>query len=576
MKQVGFLWSCIAMICFFFPSTINAQIAIDEDFSDWESTTTSYQDDLNDNNSWGLDLYQLSVANDEDYLYLYIEVTEEINLQDNNNLEIGIDIDQNSTTGISHGGIGAEIVYTFGDRKGLFKNQSSTYTIRHPNIGLITAPTVSSKKFEIAIKRTISVANNNTTLDNDINIALKSGGQDFIPNQGEVFTYSFSNYQSSSSTYEIGRPKTSDLRVLSYNVLFDNLFDTNVQSSFKRVLKAIAPDIIGFQEIYDHSSNQVAQLMDDFIPLENNQQWYHSKVDPDIHAISKYPIIQSEKIQASNFGTGNGAFLIDHPDLDEHILLIVAHPPCCDKNEDRQEEIDAIMAFIRDAKLGDGPMQLNYNSPIIIVGDMNLVGDNHQLETFITGNILDNASYGQDYEPDWNGENLIDSKPMTTGLPMVFTWYDEGSSFNPGRLDFNIYSGSVLDKVNAYSLFTPGLPSDSLLTHGLLSNDVIVNSDHIPVVVDFKFKLKTSTPIEEITQFNCYPNPSSGVLHLQYKNGDDISSIRIKNMQGQEVLRVESEIIEEVIDISFLAQGVYVIELDLNSSRTLRQVFIKQ
>jgi len=321
---------------------------------------------------------------------------------------------------------------------------------------------------------------------------------DLIPNTNDEAEYSFLNEDLEPlPNYSIQKPPTSDLRILSYNVLFDGLFDSSREAAFTRILQATQPDIIGFQEIYDNSSEQVATQ----IALMTGTQWYHAKQGPDCHAISRYPIIESAFIAGYNQGAGNGAFLIDLPGVAEHLLMIVAHPPCCSNDFGRQIEVDLIMEFLREAKNGNGPFPLEENARIVIVGDMNFVGDGGQLETLLTGDIADESSYGADFNPDWDGNDLLDSHPYATGVPFSYTWYSPNSSFSPGRLDYIIYSGSNLNLQNSYSLFTPALPQETLNTFNLNANDVITASDHLPVVADFKIE-NFSVPTEDFVEDN--------------------------------------------------------------------------
>ena len=89
---------------------------------------------------------------------------------------------------------------------------------------------------------------------------------------------------------------------------------------------------------------------------------------------------------------------------------------------------------------------------------MNFVGDHKQVTTLLKGDIENEAAYGSDFTPDWDGSDFVDSKSPTTGVPFSFTWYSESSAFSPGRLDYMIYSGSNMKLENTYSLFTPGWP----------------------------------------------------------------------------------------------------------------------
>ena len=75
-----------------------------------------------------------------------------------------------------------------------------------------------------------------------------------------------------------------------------------------------------------------------------------------------------------------------------------------------------------------------------------------QLETLITGNIFDEFSFGSDFTPDWDGNNLLDSQPYVPGLPMSYTWYSEFSSFSPGKLDYIVYI-SLIKIINIELLF---------------------------------------------------------------------------------------------------------------------------
>jgi len=301
----------------------------------------------------------------------------------------------------------------------------------------------------------------------------------------------------------------------------NGLFDPSRIPAFTRIFQGTQPDIIGIQEVYDFSSGQVANQIESMLPSSAGQQWYHAKEGPDCHAISRYPILESALIPGYNQDAGNGAFLIDVPGSETNLLLIVAHPPCCENNEGRQIEVDLMMAFLREAKNGNGPIPLEVDAPIVILGDMNFVGDHQQLKTLLTGDIDDESNYGSDFTPDWDGNNLLDSHPYITGAPFSFTWYNEGSSFSPGRLDYLIYSGSNLILRNNYSLFTPRLPQDSLNAFNFSTNDVVDASDHLPIVADFEFKNLTAqadlASKSDIGILKIHPNPSSGSTEISFR-----------------------------------------------------------
>ncbi|MEM6803362.1 MAG: endonuclease/exonuclease/phosphatase family protein [Bacteroidota bacterium] len=511
------------------------RIVLDEAYEDWANISPLISDSLGDAGSSNIDFGKLWVSNDDEFIFFRIEVGAEINLQDDNEIRLYIDTDNNASTGLSSGGIGAELVYHFGGRRGSFYLNGSPVNIGHADIFLVSSPTVTSDQFEIAISRNAQIQGQNLFKGNELKLLLTNDitGADQIPDASGGIPYSF-NSQSPDPLppYTIEKTDPTHLRVLSYNVLRDDLFALDKEVNYTRILQAIEPDLIGFQEIYQNGSAQTASKVASMLSM-SPAQWYHAKVDPDIVALSQYPILASYDIAPG----GNGAFLIDVDSLE--ILFIVAHPPCCSNNSGRQAEIDGIMAFIRDAKNGSGPISLANNSPIIITGDMNLVGLNRQVETLLTGNISDQATYGNDFDPDWDSSPLEDVKPPITDLPLSMTWYNEGSSFSPGRLDYIVYSASVISLENSYTLFTPALSQADLSSYNLQANDVVRASDHLPLVADFQlgnstsirpgsgniFKLKISpNPVESSAQISYYLPKSS---HIQLK---------IFDLMGKEVV----------------------------------------
>ncbi|MGB1039154.1 MAG: hypothetical protein ACPGYY_10960, partial [Bacteroidia bacterium] len=127
-------------------------ILVDGKFNDWNTVSNIHTDVSGDNGSSGIDFGSLKVSHTDEYLYLSIDVGTEINLQDLNDVTLYIDSDNNSSTGQSTNGLGADISYTFGSRSGSYFG-SGTSSIRHGDLGLITAPTISSDQFEVALNR---------------------------------------------------------------------------------------------------------------------------------------------------------------------------------------------------------------------------------------------------------------------------------------------------------------------------------------------------------------------------------------------------------------------------------------
>ncbi len=516
MKKNLILFSMLLLTSAFYAQ--EQRVLLDEVYTDWTDSQLVYSDAIGDQSSGSIDFGNLWYKNDERFIFFRIEVGDEINLQDLNKITIYIDSDLNSSTGFSAHGIGAELEYTFGERGGTVRLGGATINIDHEDIGLVSSPTVTSSQFEFAINRNSTFNGQPLFPQNNFRVVFADNdpGQDKLPNEMGGISLNIPDYvYEPMPGYSISKIDQSHLRVLTYNVEQDGFFNSAKMPSFERLLKAANPTIIGFQEIYNRTSQQTAARVEEILPSGSGEQWYHAKLGPDNIAVSRYPITGTHQIDQ------NGAFLIDlRPANDSDLLFIVAHTPCCDNNVARQMEIDAIMAYVREAKAGGTPLPIAENTPIVIVGDMNLVGFAQQQTTLITGDIFYESNYGPDFNPDWDDTAFEDAKPFTTGMPMTFTWYDEGSSFSPGRLDYIVYSGSVLELKNSYTLFTPALSADTLSAYNLLSGDSPFAADHQPVVADFEFKELTTVEQSSIPAgfdlFQNYPNPFNPTTKIKF------------------------------------------------------------
>ena len=513
LKKKFLLYLLGLILTFGLSNIISAQsfrIMLDEDYSDWQSIPPLYEDNTGDGN--GIDFQTLKVTSYNGVLFFYMEVGSEINLQDNNSITLYLDTDSDPSTGLQVKGIGAELEYNFGAKSGKFWDGTSSYSITHTDIGFVSIPTVTSSVFEIMIDTTSVIAGKKLFTGSQIRIAFidNTSGGDEVPNEDGGLSYNFAVTEAQMNiNYSIEKLNNDWVRIISYNSERDNLFDASLKDVYSRIFKALNPTIIGFQEIYDHSAEQTAALIEEFLPSGEGEQWFSAKQGGDIIVVSRFPIEQSFFIE------GNGAFLINLKEkYGKDLLFVNAHTPCCANNDGRQKEIDAFMAFIRDAKEEGGVLTLKDKTPIVIVGDMNMVGYKQQQTTLITGDIVNTSIYGEKFLPDWDSTYLMDSKSPTTNMPATFTWYNEGSAFAPGRLDYVVFTNSVIELKNNFVLFTNALPQDSLSKYNLLYNDVTRASDHLPHIADFNFdplvsvrEIGEETIPKNFELYQNYPNP---------------------------------------------------------------------
>ncbi|MDX1430014.1 MAG: endonuclease/exonuclease/phosphatase family protein [Rhodothermales bacterium] len=468
-----------------------ARILMDGFFGDWDALSPAHTDPVSAP-AGSVDFGRVWITNDERYLFVRIEVGSEILVQEGNEITMYVDADDDPGTGQPVQGIGAELTWHLGSRTGtIYPQAGSPFPVEHAAIGIVTSPTISSADFELAFALDAKPDGTNLLFDGGrIRLFIEdAAGGDRLPDGPGGVSYVFedaSGLPPLDST-PLGKERAADLRLLSYNVERDGLFEAARTPAYRRILRALQPDIIGFQEILQYTAEETEQVVSTALPPPDGEQWHSDRIS-DLVIVSRFPILQSFPIRGVTSNPANGAFLLDlREEWGTNLLLIVAHPPCCRADDARQTEIDAMMAFLRSAMTEGGDVDLDDRTPVVILGDMNLVGFKEQLNTLLTGEIVNTSVFGLSFAPDWDDTDLADLLPRHSSLPMTFTWYNEESSFHPGRLDYMIYTDSVLEPANRYVLFTPSLPGDTLASHGLLPSDATVASDHLPVVGDFRY-----------------------------------------------------------------------------------------
>ena len=452
--------------------------AVDGTFSDWTDDDFSI-DDAGD--SQELDILKVSVANDDDRLYLLLETNQEFDMQDDEDITVFIDADNNPNTGFSRGGLGAEFTYYFSAKRGFINMaDGSSIEVNHTALGAMSSPTVTSDKFELVLNRVVSENGFSATMGSTISILVENDGSgDLVPNTPGGFQYTLTNSPVFQSTYNLGKDD-SHTRFMSYNVLNDGIFDPSRRGEFEKIFTAMNPDVIAFQETYDNSVDEIQDLLTALLPNASGQAWDVAKTNPDIIIATRFEIEAWDNID------GNAVFLIY--DNNQPIIVYNVHLPCCANDDQRQMEIDNLLSVLRDKE--SSPLTgFSYpvDAPTIITGDFNMVGLKQNYDSFIEGDIVDNGSYGQDFAPDWDGSVMEDANPYVTGFPGNYTWNNPNGSYHPGKLDFLFYTGSVMQQQNGFVLDTEYLSNAELSNYNLSSNTTTLASDHLPVVIDFTF-----------------------------------------------------------------------------------------
>lgn len=309
----------------------------------------------------------------------------------------------------------------------------------------------------------------------------------------------------------LDRAPGTGLRFMSYNVLWNHIFaevsETHADK-FVRLVRAIDPDIIALQEIgltdflrkegqtRDWSADEVAHLLNAIAPLPAGETW-HAFRGADNVVIARFPLRQTRTDTVPAGDRDQAIALIDLPDAQYAIDLYVLnnHYKCCDpvKNDPRrQQQSDSIVAWLRDARTPGGEFDLPARTAFIVCGDLNIVGSFQPVQTLVDGDIQDEAAYGADFPLDWDNTALTDLHPRHNVFgPDDYTWRNDLDRWDPGRIDFIIYTDSVLEALHSFVLNTTTMTPEQLSVTGLQARDVCADTDdedfdHFPLVVDFR------------------------------------------------------------------------------------------
>jgi endonuclease/exonuclease/phosphatase family metal-dependent hydrolase len=412
--------------------------------------------------SRGLAIESVSVAHDARRLLLAVRLDRSLTIQEENPLILAIDVDGKQETGCLVLGVGAEWSWRFGERRGSYCGPGNERSIQHQHLGLVTAPTHDSREFEIGV----SLEPEGTTLrsaNGPLTIVLGTEGQ-----ATARVSYAFERpAEERLETATLARAPSGPARFVSHN-LNRRLFDPALAEPLERLYRAVDADLYLLQEIRRPTDEVVARLRRLHPALEGLE--LHAAAAGEDHRgnadvnvlVGPYPILASEALG------GSGAFLLElGPSATDRLLVVALSLPCCHWHADRTHEIDTITQALTGARTGQGPLATHSSTPILLMGDANLVGSSEQLAALL----------------GWSEPAMVDLLPLHLHGTDAFTWYGLGrSGYSPGRLDY-VIADPRLEIRNSFILYTPVLPTELLSAFGLERLDSQA-SDHLPVVLD--------------------------------------------------------------------------------------------
>ena len=477
-------WWLIRLACspFLFSRLIAGHpINIDGQFHDWDNVEIAYSDMEGDGMS--ADFGDVKITYDMEFLFIYFNFHNgEYLMQDGNAFHLYIDADNNASTGLDFHGIGAELDWTFGQREGVFYINGGSEIIWQNDLTLRIGPTITSTEFEIAISRESDVLTLNESqvlAEGKIVIAEAPPNSDTVPNEdGGIYFSIGEDTVPLPEPIPLERKHEDDIRIVTYNTWNDGFLDEERQPHFKRIIQALDPDVIALQEHWDW--DEIDDIIQSWFP---DEPWYASWTHRDMVVLSRFSIIDDASLISS--GRTMGALLDTEEELGKNLLIVNSHLSCCANNEDRQQQVDEFLSVWREwISNENGPFNLEDETPFVHVGDFNFVGYRQQVETIRIGDIVDENEYGEDFLPDWDNTAVVDLFSRHTHKRMGYTWRSDGSSFNPGKLDYIFYSDATIDTGRHFTLNTLAMEEATLMEYGLEWDDTQEASDHLPRVFD--------------------------------------------------------------------------------------------
>ncbi|WP_428940276.1 endonuclease/exonuclease/phosphatase family protein [Fontivita pretiosa] len=319
-----------------------------------------------------------------------------------------------------------------------------------------------------------------------------------VASSGSIVASIGCGWLSAATGTVLDRELPGDVRVATWNIHNDSIFaDVNPSRAqkFGRVVRAVDADVWNFQEIYNHSATQIREMMNSVAPLPGGASWFVYKGGGEHAIVSKYPL----SLTASNTSPPGyravAMALVNLPDASfaRDLYLMNAHYKCCSGfDAERQMQSDAFVNWMRDARSAGGSITLAAGTPMVVLGDLNIVESFQPVTTLLSGDIQNETTYGPDSPPDWDGSSMIDAAPTHNAAGVEqYTWRNDLDIYPPSRLDFILYTDSTMLGPHRFALNTVAMSSSDRAAANLGPFDSILDDagatyDHLPLVIDFR------------------------------------------------------------------------------------------
>ena len=420
----------------------------------------------------GINLDSVAVLAADSVIAVHFTDRAETILQGNNSIRLLADLDNNPATGMPVDGAGVDLVWSFGKRSGvLYSANGEERVIGTEDINLVTMPSMSSSEFEIGFRRNFVPG---STLRLRLESTAKNG--DSLPDRGFVDVPIVESEPLPPLSLEKQDP--NHLRLMLWNVWDDHY--RHQPESFTRIIRAANPDVMILVDA-SAGAGEIKEKVEEWLPNSPTGFWNVRHQGEDVAVASPWPILNGWDIPGMPRA---GLFLVQFPEpFTGRILIAAIHPICCSNDSIRQQQVDALLAFIRDAYTSGGELSVDPSIPLLIIGDTNLVGWRSQYFGYTLGRIHDEKTFGSSFNT--NGPfPLTDIRSRHPEAPYAYSWRDDSTAFGPARIDLLFLPTKRLGIGTNYFLDTRTLSAATRERYGLKWEDNLNASDHIPHIVD--------------------------------------------------------------------------------------------
>ena len=295
----------------------------------------------------------------------------------------------------------------------------------------------------------------------------------------------------------LARGEPGALRVVTWNIGANSVVgDPSADgrpAAFARVMRALDPDVVCLQEL-TVGPERAAAMFDRIRPLDGGARWHAVSVLGNV-IVSRYPLTDRKaQVFRERFSQrGHVIARVELPGDAASPTVACMHLQAKEGDANLRFRQRHAAAVVRD--LAD------VNGPVIALGDLNAVDDSKPyVQTLVAGRadgIMPPVVAGTEAvfpldiaQPSHNG----------TGTER-YTWRNDRSGFEPGVLDYVLFSASRYDASHTFVLNTATLSEETLAASGLRRDDALRHAaardyDHLPVVADLTAVTRLETRVQ--------------------------------------------------------------------------------